>query len=114
MTESASPAILAARDVETAAPARVLLLRRLLRNKNIVIGATLFALLLAAALLPFRYLALPLLLFQSFLHAHFAQGDGFLHRLGFFKLLKAGFDLGKEHTDPLGVAAEIMIAVTGR
>ena len=43
--------MLAVRDVETAAPARVLFLRRVLRNKNIVIGATLFSLLLAAALL---------------------------------------------------------------
>ena len=52
MTESAASATLAARDMlETATPGRVPFLRRLLRNKNIVIGATLFALLLAAALL---------------------------------------------------------------
>ena len=52
MTESAVSATLAARDMmETATPGRVPFLRRLLRNKNIVIGATLFALLLAAALL---------------------------------------------------------------
>ena len=51
MTESAGRAIVAARDAEAATPARVLFLRRLLQNKNIVIGAALFALLLAAALL---------------------------------------------------------------
>ena len=52
MTESAASATLTARDmVETATPGRVPFLRRLFRNKNIVIGATLFALLLAAALL---------------------------------------------------------------
>jgi peptide/nickel transport system permease protein len=51
MTESAGRAIVAERDAGAATPARVLFLRRLVQNKNIVIGAALFALLLAAAVL---------------------------------------------------------------
>ena len=51
MTEAAGRAMVAAQDAEAATSPRVLFLQRLLQNKNIVIGAALFALLLAAAVL---------------------------------------------------------------
>src|SRR5919198_4146006 len=52
MTEATAGASLPARDVAaTAAPVRVLLLRRLLRNRSVAIGAAVFTLLLVAALL---------------------------------------------------------------
>src|SRR5215472_11756813 len=52
MSEAAESAALAAADVvKAAAPARPALWRRLVRNRNVVIGAILLALLLAAAVL---------------------------------------------------------------
>jgi hypothetical protein len=71
------------------------------------------ALLLFPALFLLGNLALTLFLFQSFLRPHLAYGDRLLHPLGLIDFAETRLDLGEQHADPAGIAAEIVITVTG-